>query len=303
MNKVHLIANSNSGQGAGASLPEIAQKVCTELGFKLVHYKIDSSEEFNGQAKKAADAAEQDGGIVVAAGGDGTIRGVAEKVHGRNIRFGVIGCGTFNFFARTHNLSDDPEQAFRDALTGTVHEVRLGEMNGRIFLINASLGLYAKAIRDREIRTSRWGRNRLVVIISTIVSLVQGHRLLDITLSSEKKIQKIQTPMVFVGNNALQLRDLAMDVADCMKRDLLAVVLMKPLKTWEVFRVIFHGFSSTLNTDEGLISFCVDELSIETHKRKKSSVALDGEMFLMDSPLTIKSLPKSLKLVKPLGKI
>ncbi len=299
MKNVHLIANKNSGKGAGVDIPTMAKKVCDELGFKLIHYEIENPEQFDHQAEKAADAAEKDEGIVVAAGGDGTIRGVAEKVQGRNIRYGVIGCGTFNFFARTHKLPEDHEQAFRVALTGTVKEVRLGEVNGRTFLINASLGLYAKSIRDRELRTSRFGRNRIVVVISTIVSLIQGHRLLDITLTSENTKKKLQTPMVFIGNNALQLRDLSMDVADCMKRDMLAVVLMKPLKTWEIFRVIFRGFASTLDNDEGLTSFCVDELSIETHRRKKSSVALDGEMFLLDSPLTIKSLPKALKLMKP----
>lgn len=277
----------------------MAKQVCDELGFELIHYKTESSAQFDTQAEKAAEAAELDGGIVVAAGGDGTIRGVAEKVRGRNIRFGVVACGTFNYFARTHQLSEDPEKAFREALQGTLKEVRLGEVNGRTFLINASLGLYAKAIRDREMRTNRWGRNRLVVIISTLISLIQGHRLLDITLSSEKQKQKVRTPMVFVGNNSLQLRALEMEVADCMKRDMLAVVVVKPLKTWDVIRVIFRGFAHNLNNEDGLTSFCADELAVETHRRKKTSVALDGEMFLLDSPLLIKSVPKALKLMTP----
>ncbi len=299
MKTIHLIANSNSGKGAGGSIPEMADRVCAELGFQLIHYKIDDINNFDEYAEKAGKAAEQDGGVVVAAGGDGTIRGVAEKVQGRNIKFGVVACGTFNFFARTHKLPDDHEEAFRLAALGETKEVRLGEVNGRIFLINASLGLYAKSIRDREVRTSKWGRNRFVAIISSVITLFQGHRLLDITLSTSQVVEKWRTPMVFIGNNALQLRDLSMDVAHCMKKDLLAVVLMKPLRVWDMIRIIFRGLANTIDKDENLTSFCVDEVSIETHRRKKSTIALDGEMFHMNSPLIIKSLPGVLKLVKP----
>lgn len=305
MNNVHLIANLKSGKGAGAQLPEIAENICKELGFNLVNHDTSNHNDFENIITQAVQKAQSDQGIVIAAGGDGTIRAVAEKVQGSNLRFGVVACGTFNFFARTHKLPEELEEAFRVALQGDPQPVRLGEVNGHTFLINASLGLYAKAIRDREKRTSRWGRNRIVVIISTIVSLVQGHRLLEVSLSAdneeggEKQAHKIKTPMIFVGNNALQLRDLSMDVAHCMKRDLLAIVLMKPLKWWETLRVIFRGFSSTIDNDEGLVSFCVEDLSIETHRKRTSWVALDGEMFRLQSPLQIKSLPDALLLMKP----
>ncbi|MBC7457850.1 MAG: NAD(+)/NADH kinase [Bdellovibrionaceae bacterium] len=300
MKKIHLIANKKSGKGAGESLPGIALELCREYGYEFIHHETGDEASFEKQIEKAADLAEQDGGIVVAAGGDGTIRAVAEKVHGRNIRFGVVSCGTFNFFARTHQLPETSDDAFKAILTGEVKEVRLGEINGRIFLINASLGLYAKAIRDREKNTSRFGRNRLVVIISTLFSILQGHRLLEVTLKAEGAQQKILTPMIFIGNNALQLRDLSMNVADCMKKDLLAAVLMKPLKVWEVFRALFYGFANKLDREDGVVSFCIDEFEIITHDKKVSTIALDGELFKMSSPLKVRSRPKALKLIKPI---
>lgn len=301
MKKIHLIANKKSGKGAGASLPETAAQLCREYGYEFVHHDTSDHDSFEKQIEKAANEAEQDGGIMVAAGGDGTIRAVAEKVCGRDIRFGVVSCGTFNFFARTHQLPETSEEAFKAILTGEVKEVRLGEVNGRTFLINASLGLYAKAIRDREKNTSRFGRNRLVVIISTLFSILQGHRLLEVTLKSEDAKQKILTPMIFVGNNALQLRDLSMNVADCMKKDLLAAVLMKPLKVWEVVRALFYGFANKLDDEEGVVSFCIDEFEIITHDKRVSTVALDGELFKMSSPLKVRSVPKALKLIKPVA--
>lgn len=294
----HLISNSKSGKGAGGTLADIGAKICNELGVQLISYEINDPAELDKATEKAIAAALKDRGVIIAAGGDGTIRSVAEKVHTTDATFAVIPCGTFNFFARTHRIPEIPEEAFRLALTGEVRPVRLGEINGRTFLINASLGLYAKAIREREQRTSRWGRNRLVVILSSILSLLSEHRLLTVELQTESQLKKFRTPMIFIGNNALQLRDLSMSVAQCMKLDLLAVVMMKKLDKIDVLRLIFRGLFKTIEKEASLQSFCVDSLVIHT-QHTVNTVALDGEIFKMTSPLKVRALPKTLNMVLP----
>ncbi len=289
--RAHLIANAKSGKGQGSTLAELAQKMCDELGIELVKYEVHDCE-------KAVEAAKQDGGVVIAAGGDGTIRSVAQVANGTGVRFGVVACGTFNFFARTHRIPEDPAEAMRLALTGETRPVRLGVMNDQVFLINASLGLYARAIREREQRMSRWGRNRLVVIISTVISFFTHQFLLKVDLVAGGKIQTLRTPMIFIGNNALQLRDLAMDVVRCMKLDLLAVVTMKPVSKLETLRILARGVMKTLENDRCIDTFCVDELTIHT-RRAWNEVALDGELMRMSTPLKIKALPQALNLVLP----
>lgn len=295
---LHLIANTKSGKGLGASIPDIAREVCAEFGAECIHHKTHGPEDFEKQIDEALRQAKADGGVVVASGGDGTIRGVAQKAAGEDVTFAVVPCGTFNFFARNHRIPEDPREAFRLIFTGEVRPVRLGEINDHVFLINASLGLYAKAIREREMRTDRWGRNRIVVIISTIMSFFSKHRLLNVDLVTAGQVQSLRTPMIFIGNNALQLRDLAMDVARCMKKDLLAVVLMKKITKLELVRVIFRGIFKTIEKEERLDSFCVDSLTIHTH-HPRQTVALDGEMFVMNSPLRVRAWPKALKMVLP----
>ena len=294
--RAHLIANKKSGRGAGASLPDLARQICAAHGTELVEY--DTSENFEGQIEKAVAAAKKDGGTVIAAGGDGTIRSVAQKAHSQDVRFAVVSCGTFNFFARNHRIPEDPAEALALAITGSTRPVRLGEMNGEVFLINASLGLYAKAIRERERHTKRFGRLRIVAILSTIVSMLSKHRLLTVDLLTGKETRTLLTPMIFIGNNALQLRDLKMEVARCMKLDLLAVVLMRPLTKLEVLRVIFRGFFRTIEEEDRIDSFCVDHIVIHTRKPRQT-VALDGEMFEMSSPLKIQALPQTLNMVLP----
>lgn len=296
--RAHLIANSKSGKGKGANLAKEAQVICDELGYELVNYDTSSPDAFEKQSHAAVDAAAKDGGVVIAAGGDGTIRGVAQVAHGKPVRFAAVPCGTFNFFARAHKIPEDHLEAFRIALSGKPTAVRLGEVNGHIFLINASLGLYAKAIRERESRTSRFGRNRLVVIISTMLSLLTDHLLLKVDLVIDGKPRTVRTPMIFIGNNALQLRDLAMSVAQCMKVDMLAMVMMKPVSKLETIRIIFRGIFKTLENDSSLDTYCVSDLTIHT-RRSSHEIALDGEIIRMKSPLKVHALPGILNLVLP----
>ncbi len=296
--RAHLIANKNSGKGKGATLAEDAQTICNELNYELVTYQINSPEDFDKQARIAVDAAEKDGGVVIAAGGDGTIRGVAQHAAMRKVRFAAVPVGTFNFFARTHKIPEDHLEALRLALTGKPKPVQLGQINDHIFLINASFGLYARSIQERESATSKFGRNRIVVIISTLLTLLSRHLLLRVDLVTEGKQHSFYTPMIFIGNNTLQLRDLALSVSDCMKFNMLAVILLKPVTKLEAIRIIIRGIFKTLENDRNVDSFCTGEMAIYTRKAWMK-VALDGEMVHTPSPLKIKSLKGALNLVLP----
>jgi diacylglycerol kinase family enzyme len=298
--RLHLLANARSGQGHGADLAAIAEKLCAELGADLTVYEIKSPQDLTDQARKAVSLAQNSPlDIVVAAGGDGTIRSVAAIAAGTKVKMAVVPCGTFNFFARTHSIPEDQEQALRLALTGESKSIRLGDVNGNIFLINASLGLYAQSIQDREASTKRFGRKQLVIILSTIWSLLKPHRLLHVKIKAGNVVKEIRTPMIFVGNNALQLRNLSLTVAKGFKHDLLAVVTLKPVRGWEMLRVIFRGIAKTLGKEERLTQFSTDSLTIAT-KRSPQLVALDGEMFYINSPLVVQAMPEALNLIVPM---
>lgn len=294
----YLIANLKSGKGKCAHLPEIAQKVCDELGFRLVIYTGQDKNEFEANIKKAAKSAKDDGGILLAAGGDGTVRGVAEVAAAEEVRFGVIAMGTFNFFARNYGLPEDPEEALRVALTAPVRSVRLGEVNGRVFLINASVGMYARSISEREANTDRFGRRRIVATISTIKSLLAKHRSLHVRLETDKSDTVHKTPMIFIGNNYVQLKNLSFDVAECLKAGKLAVVLFKQVSRMATLRILLRTLMGQVESEPDVDSFCVASMTITTSK-KSHEVALDGELFHMATPLEVKVLPKALKLASP----
>ena len=55
----------------------------------------------------------------------------------------------------------------------TPRPVNVGEVNGRIFLNNASLGTYAGILETRERVYSRWGRSQFAAYWSVLLTLLR----------------------------------------------------------------------------------------------------------------------------------
>ncbi|KAG1389999.1 hypothetical protein G6F59_015349 [Rhizopus arrhizus] len=135
-------------------------------------------------APSAATRAQAAPGVVSAAGGDGTLNAVAGTVLGQGVPFGILPQGTFNYFGRRYGISQDTEVALRGFLQGHLQPVQVGHLNGRLFLVNASLGLYPTLLEDREAYKQRFGRSRLVALWSGIVTLLRAPRQLRRQLES-----------------------------------------------------------------------------------------------------------------------
>jgi diacylglycerol kinase (ATP) len=101
-------------------------------------------------------ALDQGAAVVLAAGGDGTVRAVAEGLRDSRVPIAIIPCGTGNLLARNLGLSlTDLERAVRTAFTGGDRRIDLGlvvitradgSAEQHVFLVMAGVGLDAKMI-------------------------------------------------------------------------------------------------------------------------------------------------------------
>ena len=88
-------------------------------------------------------------GAVVAAGGDGTINAVAQAALNSGCPFGVLPQGTFNYFSRTHGIPSGHHRSHHELYwKASIRPVQVGLLNDRVFLVNASLGLYPSSSRS-----------------------------------------------------------------------------------------------------------------------------------------------------------
>ncbi|MFH8259181.1 diacylglycerol kinase family protein [Streptomyces roseolus] len=91
--------------------------------------------------------------LVVACGGDGTVRACAEVVAGSGVPLALVPCGTGNLLARNLGLPSDPEEALEAALDGGYSDIDTGRVRGdgltpTLFTVMAGAGFDAVMIRD-----------------------------------------------------------------------------------------------------------------------------------------------------------
>ena len=93
---------------------------------------------------------------VAAAGGDGTQAIVATAAAEHGLPFACIPAGTRNHFALDLGVDRDDVVGALDAFVdGGEHVVDLGEVNGRVFVNNVSMGLYAEAVQSKGYRNAK----------------------------------------------------------------------------------------------------------------------------------------------------
>ena len=141
-----VVFNRAAGRGDRDELGPAVASACAAVGRRCELLPVEQPGRLAETAREAVQRAREARGAVVAAGGDGTINSVAQAVLGSGCHFGVLPRGTFNYFARTHGIPSELEGALRVLLTADAVAVQVGQINERVFLVNASLGLYSQLL-------------------------------------------------------------------------------------------------------------------------------------------------------------
>ena len=235
-------------------------------------------------AQFAEEAASSDAEVIVAAGGDGTIDGIATVLADTGKILGVVPLGTFNLFANRLNIPLDLEAALHTAVNGSVAEINVGEVNGRVFLSRSSIGLYPLALRHREEMFRRFGRSRFVALLSGATALVRWGNVMTIRLTTESGAHLFRSRFVFVCNNPEELHYFNLPGRECIDADQFAVYVPKPLAMPGMLRLGFRMLRRQAQESRDFDIFCSREVFLEIEP-SRIPVSLDGEVEIMKSPL------------------
>ena len=106
---------------------------------------------------------------IIAWGGDGTVNEVASAVAGRDVSLGIVPGGSGNGLARELGLDRRPERALATALAGRDRYIDVGELDGRLFVNVAGIGLDARVARRFNARSARGFREYLVTVLRELL--------------------------------------------------------------------------------------------------------------------------------------
>lgn len=297
-----LIYNKKSGFHA-VDKDEVYEQLITCLtayGYEIQAFEIGAEANFVNLMKKIILRHQQasEVGVVVAAGGDGTLNAVAAQLMGTDIPMGIFPLGTFNYVARLLNIPLDLLKAAEAIAKGKIREVHVAQINDHIYLNNASLGLYPLFIQRRELYNRRFGRFALNAYTSGLDVLIRDRKELKLEIEVDGKKYPVKTPLIFFGNNQLQLAEMNLRIAESAAKGKVAGVVVAKSDKRTLFKILWQLMRGNLDQAPDVYSFSADEVKIYS-KRKKLTVALDGEIVEMQPPLKISVRKNALKIMVP----
>jgi diacylglycerol kinase family enzyme len=235
---------------------------------------------------------------VVAGGGDGTLSSVAAGITGTDTPLGVLPLGTLNHFAKDLAIPLTLEDAVAVIGRGRVARVDVGDVNGRIFLNNSSIGLYPHAAEHRDEQRVRFGRRRWAATAIAAIAVLKRYPLLSVRITSGEGSIADRTPFVFVGNNHYEIRGFGLYDRRSLAGGELCVYASSRTSRIGILKLALRAFFGRLQQARDLHALCVSEVQVATPKRTVR-VALDGEVVRLAPPLHYRSRPGALSVYVP----
>ena len=229
------------------------------------------------------------------AGGDGSQALVATVAMRHDVAHVCVPAGTRNHFALDLGLDRNDVVGALDAFTdGVERRVDLASLNERVFVNNASLGLYARVVQADEYRDAK---------------LTTWKRMLPDMLDQDTCgcVLKFETPhrkdwcdagLVIVSNNPYQMRRFrAAGTRPNLDSGRLGIFVAQLRGAGGVAKLVTLGTIGAHRRLGGVLQW--SSLDFEVHSDAPVAVGLDGEALMLTPPLRFVSLPGALLVRMP----
>lgn len=293
MDRVVVIGNPHSGRGRGAALLNRVEAEIKARGHGVGTLRTEAP----GHAVDLARAcAGQSPDLVLAVGGDGTIRDVAAGLAegGCAAPLGIVAAGTGNDLARTLQLPRELEQAVEVALNGRDLPVDLWTWNRSAFINVAGLGLDA-AVAGLVNRRYRKLRGSLPYMLA-LLQLLPGFRPQEVRLRWPEGEWAGRIWLAAFGNGRFYGGGMEIAPSADPSDGRLDAVLVGDVSKLELLRELpglFHGRHARHPRVKVIRS---DRFDLDAADQE---VTIDGEL-IDRAPAAIRKLPHPLRVRVPL---
>ncbi len=235
--------------------------------------------------------------VIGMAGGDGSQALVATVAARHEVAHVCIPAGTRNHFALDLGLDREDVVGALDAFTdGVERRIDLARLNDRVFVNNASLGVYAKVVQSdayRDAKLETW-TDMLPDLLGPDAEPI------DLEFTAPDGSRCNDAPLVLISNNPYQLTSLGgAGTRERIDTGLLGVVAARIHSAADVSKFVALELVGQVGRFPGLLAWSAQEF--EVRSSHPVEVGLDGEALLLDPPLHFASLPGALRVRLPRG--
>lgn len=289
---VVVVLNAASGSGRTETEQRV-RDLCAPLGYDA---HITATRDVEVLCRAVEDGIGEGADSIVVGGGDGTVSRVAGLLMERDIPLGVLPLGSFNHFARDLGLPLQLDEAVPVALLGRAERFDVGEVNGRSFVNNSSLGLYPLIVRLRAQHPVR-GPAKWIVAAWATLREIRRPREMVVRISVDGEVVLHRTPIVFVGNNQYLTGGLDAGTRESLRDGRLAIYIVKAGARRHLLRLAWRMLRGRAqhNELEVLLTSAATIESTWSHLH----MAVDGEVERFESPLEYRIRPAALRVRVP----
>lgn len=235
--------------------------------------------------------------VIGMAGGDGSQALVATVAARLSVAHVCIPAGTRNHFALDLGLDRDDVVGAIDAFGDAIERrIDLARVNDRVFVNNASLGVYAKVVQSeayRDAKLQTWSR----MLPDLLGSETPGSGL-ELTTPDGGVCD--DASLVLISNNPYQLTHFAgAGTRARLDTGTLGVAAVKVRDAADASRLAALELAGQAGRFPGLLSWSTPRL--EVRSSQPVEVGLDGEALVLQPPLRFASMPRALRVRVPRG--
>ena len=283
-----LIMNPWSGGGKAERFHLVEE--CRRRGIEPVVLKRGDD-----LVQLAEDAIAGGADVIGMAGGDGSQALVATVAVRHDVPHVVIPAGTRNHFALDLGLDRDDVVGALDAFAdGTEARIDLATVNGRVFVNNASLGLYAKIVQSPEYRDAK--RQTAAAMLPELLGPDAAP--LDLRFAGPDGTEHPTAHMILVSNDPYQLDRLAgLGTRERLDLGVLGVVAVRISDAGDARRFLTLEAAGQIRRFPGWLEWATPRFIVDS--AGPVEIGVDGEALTMDPPLVFQTMPRVLRVRLP----
>lgn len=225
---------------------------------------------------------------VIAVGGDGTVRLVAEFLVHSAKALGILPAGSANGLAKELGIPIDPQQALQYCVSPHTQKIHLVKINGELCIHLSDIGFNAFVVKTFETQKGRgmWG------YIKAALKVLWRHPHMEIRIQTGKEHIERKAAMVVIANATKYGSGAVINPLGRLDDDLFEVVIVKKVSLSEIFKMmVTHRPFDEKKTE------VFQTRSVDIRSRRKAHFQVDGEYLGKVDKIRAEILPAALNVV------